>query len=147
MSRAAACDDVRRAALNTSSGNLQLQAVSGHLRRTQLPEKPQCVWRGPGSSCLSNMCGRKFIYRRILILNMHGSYCRSALFDVQPGAAGTTGSAGLFPSCLFAGVELCSTRFEEVQESKLRDAQRRCRPEIRPVLKARCSLSTVISVL
>lgn len=95
MSQAAACDDVRRAVLKTSSGNLQLQAVSGHLHRIQLPEKPHCIWRGPGPSCLTNMCGRKFIYRRILILNMHGSYCMSALFDVQ-GSASTTGLAGVF---------------------------------------------------
>lgn len=95
MSQAAACDDVRRAVVKTSSGNLALQAVSGHLHRTQRPEKPHCIWTGPGPCCLSNMCGRKFIYRRILILNMHGSYCMPALFDVR-GSAATTGLAGVF---------------------------------------------------
>lgn len=59
-------------------------------------------------SWLCNMCGRGFIYSRILILNMHGSYCMSDLFDVQ-ASAGTTVLLE-FPS-LFTWVELYLTTF------------------------------------
>lgn len=97
MSRAAACDDVRRAVLNTCSESGRLQAVSGR-SRTQDPgageSPPACG--GARVSWLGNMCGRKFIYTGILILNMHGSSCMSVPFDVR-GGAGTPGSAGVFP--------------------------------------------------